>query len=210
MITVIGSLKGGSGKSTLTFNLGIWLLAAQQSVQAYDLDPQATLSDVVAVRREERVKPQLRLTPWPTDPQQLRAAAEAGEVLIDVGTAALETMKQAFRVADRVIVPVPPSQADLWSTQRFIKLIRESTLTMPEILVFINRADTQPTVRETAETAAALVTLPQARFIKRRLGLRTAFRRSFSEGLAVFELEPHGKAAWEFTALAASLYPRLV
>ncbi len=208
MISVIGSLKGGSGKSTLTFNLGVWLLAAQQSVRVHDLDPQATLSDVIAVRREEAYKPHLTLAPWPTDPQVLRTAA--GEVLIDVGTADMAAMQQAFRVADRVIVPVPPSQADLWSTQRFIRLIRESTTTMPEILVFINRADTQPTVRETAETAAALVTLPQAKFIKRRLGLRTAFRRSFSEGLAVFELEPHGKAAWEFTALAASLYPRLV
>ncbi len=35
------------------------------------------------------------------------------------------------------------------------------------------------------------------------------FRRSFSEGLAVFELEPSGKAAHEFNRLAALLYPRL-
>ncbi|HGG59015.1 MAG TPA: ParA family protein, partial [Gammaproteobacteria bacterium] len=42
MITVIGSLKGGSGKSTVTFNLGVWLSMAGQSVQLIDLDPQAT------------------------------------------------------------------------------------------------------------------------------------------------------------------------
>ncbi|HPB75503.1 MAG TPA: ParA family protein, partial [Chromatiaceae bacterium] len=32
----------------------------------------------------------------------------------------------------------------------------------------------------------------------------------FSEGLAVFELEPRGKGAKEFFALAATLYPHLV
>ena len=30
MITVIGSLKGGSGKSTVTFNLAIWLAMAHR------------------------------------------------------------------------------------------------------------------------------------------------------------------------------------
>ncbi len=209
MITVIGSLKGGSGKSTLTFNLGIWLLAAQQPVRIYDFDPQATLTDVVSVRREEGLQPSLQVEARPTDLSELSHVP--GEVLIDVGTADMAAMQQVFKVAQRIVVPVPPSQADIWSTQRFLKMIREHTgKHKPEILVFINRADTHLAVRETSETAAALITLPGVIFIKRRLGLRTAFRRSFSEGLAVFELEPHGKAAWEFTALAASLYPRLV
>ncbi|MES9936900.1 MAG: ParA family protein, partial [Sedimenticola sp.] len=29
MITVVGSLKGGSGKSTVTFNLAVWLSMAE-------------------------------------------------------------------------------------------------------------------------------------------------------------------------------------
>ncbi|WP_462322975.1 ParA family protein, partial [Halochromatium sp.] len=44
MITVIGSLKGGSGKSTLTFNLGVWLSLAEVDVQLLDADPQGTLT----------------------------------------------------------------------------------------------------------------------------------------------------------------------
>ena len=50
MITVIGSLKGGSGKSTITFNLAIWLALAGQRVAVIDADPQATLTDVLEVR----------------------------------------------------------------------------------------------------------------------------------------------------------------
>ncbi len=50
MITLVGSLKGGSGKSTVTFNLAVWLSMAGQEVLAIDVDPQATLSDVAEVR----------------------------------------------------------------------------------------------------------------------------------------------------------------
>ena len=61
MITVIANLKGGSGKSTVTFNLGLWLQMKGQPVVAYDLDPQQTLSDVAEVRREEGYAPPLQV-----------------------------------------------------------------------------------------------------------------------------------------------------
>ena len=97
-------------------------------------------------------------------------------------------------MADRIVVPVPPSQADIWSTQRFIRFV-ESVCgrdNMPDIMGFINRADTHRAVRESDEAAAALVSLPIVQ--KPRLCQRTVFRRSFSEGLAVFELDPRSKA----------------
>ncbi|GAB0149971.1 MULTISPECIES: ParA family protein [unclassified Marichromatium] len=209
MITIVGSLKGGSGKSTVTFNLAVWLAMAERRVRLIDADPQATLSDVLEVRREEGFDPALAVEPLAAldDP----ALGEADEVLIDVGTADMAAMRRALAVCDRVLVPVQPSQADIWSAQRYIRLIAEEGLARtPEILGFINRGDTHHAVRETAEAAAALVALPGLRFIRPRLSQRTLFRRSFSEGLAVFELEPRGKGAREFLALAAALYPELV
>ncbi|MBK1708536.1 ParA family protein [Marichromatium gracile] len=209
MITIVGSLKGGSGKSTVTFNLAVWLAMAERRVRLIDADPQATLSDVLEVRREEGFEPALAVEPLAAldDP----ALGEADEVLIDVGTADMAAMRRALAVCDRVLVPVQPSQADIWSAQRYIRLIAEEGLARtPEILGFINRGDTHHAVRETAEAAAALVALPGLRFIRPRLSQRTLFRRSFSEGLAVFELEPRGKGAREFLALAAALYPELV
>ncbi len=79
-----------------------------------------------------------------------------------------------------------------------------------ELLGFINRGDTHPAVRETNETAAALVSLPGIKFLRPRLSQRTVFRRSFSEGLAVFELSARGKGSREFFSLAAALYPYLL
>lgn len=209
MITVVGSLKGGSGKSTVTFNLGVWLAMADVDVQLIDLDPQATLTDVVEVRQEEGFKPAMKVQGVAALTDKKLKKAE--ETLIDVGTAGMDALKKALEVADRILVPVPPSQADIWSTQRFIRFVEVNTNNRkPEMLGFINRADTHHAVRESDEAAAALVALPGVKFIKLRLGQRTIYRRSFSEGLAVFELDARSKAAREVTSLSAALYPYLV
>ena len=68
MITVIGNLKGGSGKSTVTFNLALWLVYHDANAVAFDLDPQATLSDVAEVRREEGFEPPITVFRAENDP----------------------------------------------------------------------------------------------------------------------------------------------
>ncbi|MBK1647087.1 AAA family ATPase [Rhabdochromatium marinum] len=212
MITVVGSLKGGSGKSTLTFNLGVWLALAKVKVQLIDADPQATLTDVNQVRIEEGFKPTLSIQDGARLNEAALAEDEAAETLIDIGTSDMAAVRQALSLCERVLVPVPPSQADIWSTQRFLQLVEsvERVGPGPEVLGFINRGDTHHGVRETDEAAAALISLKGLTFMRGRLSQRTVFRRSFSEGLAVFELEPRGKAAQEFNALAATLYPHLL
>ena len=79
---------------------------------------------------------------------------------------------------------------------------------MPELLGFINRADTHRGVRETDEAEEALGYLKSIKHINLRLYQRTAYRRSFSEGLAVFEMQPTSKASKEILDLAKHLYPR--
>ena len=207
MITVVGSLKGGSGKSTVTFNLAVWLAMAEVDVLAIDADPQSTLTDVLEVRRDEGYEPAVNLgeAAQLADPVALQ---RHGEVLIDVGTASMENLRRAVEIADRILVPVPPSQADIWSTQRFIRYVDATCgKDKPELLGFINRGDTHRAVRESDEAAAALVSLPGIRFLKPRLAQRTVFRRSFSEGLAVFELDARSKGAKEWLALTAVVFP---
>jgi chromosome partitioning protein len=117
-------------------------------------------------------------------------------------------LERAIFLAKRILIPVQPSQADIWSTQRFLKIVL-STIDQkknPEILGFINRADTHIGVRETGEAEEALQLLPNIEALGARLYQRTAYRRSFSEGLAVFEQDPMGKAAREMKKLAKLLY----
>lgn len=206
MITVVGNLKGGTGKSTVTFNIAIWLVGQHHSVEVFDLDPQATLCDVADIRHEDGYDPQLNVSnrlPADFPPEH--------EILIDVGTADMAALKDAVSRADRVVIPIPPSQADIWSTQRFMGIIRETCEggKQPQLLGLINRADTHHAVRETDEAEEALRALEDIQLLDVRLHQRLIYRRAFSEGLAVFELEPRSKASREVETLASILYPSL-
>jgi chromosome partitioning protein len=202
MVTVIGNLKGGAGKSTVTFNLALWLIQAGKTVLVYDLDLQQTLSDVAQVRQEEGYEPPITVETKLDLPQHFQY-----EALIDVGTGNMTEMKRALSLAKRVVVPVVPSQADIWSTQRFLYFIASEVRGKPpEILIFINRADTHSSIRESEQAYQALKTLPGVKVLQTRLYQRIVYRRSFSEGLGISELEPSGKAAKEFEELAKLLY----
>ena len=207
MITVIGALKGGTGKSTVSFNLAVWLKENNFEVKLFDFDPQATLSDVVDIRAEDGYEPELVVS---TDVGALKDV-EGVQTIVDVGTSDMDALKFAISKADRVVIPVPPSQADVWSTQRFLKIVADACEggKTPELLAFVNRADTNPAIRETIETQEALASLDGLRVVTTRLGQRTLFRRSFSEGLAVFEMDPKSKAAQEMGALATILFSSL-
>ena len=136
MITVVGNLKGGTGKSTVAFNLAIWLAINDFKVEIFDLDPQATLSDVVDIRVEDEYEPAIAIS----NKVEEIPDCKMDEILIDIGTADTDAMRKAISMTDRIIVPVPPSQADIWSTQRFLKMVSDirGKSNMPKMLGFVN------------------------------------------------------------------------
>lgn len=207
MITVIGNLKGGSGKSTVAFNLAIWRAMQNRPVRLLDLDPQRTLTDLVSVRTEESYIPALDLLSPDSDLAQLRR--EAADVLIDVGASSFERMLEAIRNADAVLVPVVPGQADVWSTQRYLKIVQGERRPECRVMLFLNRTDALGGSKETREASVALNVLMNmldgVSVLPGRLGQRISFCRSLSEGLAVFELDPKSKATQEFFDLADAI-----
>ncbi len=203
MLTLYANFKGGTGKSTVVFNMAMWRIAQGENVTVCDLDPQRTVSDVAAIREEDGIEPALKVVHKLPEKGKAR-----GDWLIDVGTSDMAAVGDAIRACSQVIIPVTPSQADIWATQRFLEIIKEQrgSARMPRVFAFINRADPHPRSRENAETFEALEMLGTLKPLHSKLVQRLAFRRSFSEGLAVNELEPSGKAAIELDALAQEIY----
>jgi len=204
-------MKGGTGKSTVAFNLSIWVATRRNvHVSVYDLDPQATITDALEIRTEDGHVP----TIIPShDVNEISEEGEHTEVINDIGISDSKAMNAAIAKADRILIPVAPSQADVWSTQRFIRFVSSivsARKNSPEVCTFINRVDMQSAANESYETAAALVSLPGARFLLPRLSQRPVFLHSFSEGLAAMELDPRDPGVREFNALAAELYPHLI
>jgi chromosome partitioning protein len=194
----------------------VWLEKHGQHVIGYDLDPQCTFSDLGMLRKEIGNKPYLEIYPVRAVLEEQLLSHGDAEVIVDVGAANMAAMKEAMTAADRILVPVPPSQADVWATQRFLHIIGPDLEAQmvngdKKTLAFVNRADTNKSIRETHETEAALKMLPGIDVVlPHRLRMRTGFRRSLSEGMTVFEMWPRGKAAEEFQALAMALYPDIV
>ena len=208
MLTVVGNLKGGTGKSTVAFNLAVWLAHGKAGVTTFDLDPQATLTDVAQVRLEDGFEPVFNVS---NDIEELIALSKTTlnqPVIVDVSATNMPELEIAISLADRVLIPVQPSQADIWSTQRFLKIVANSVNPdkNTKVLGFINRADTHHMVRETDEAEEALRLLQNIEPLNVRLYQRTAYRRSFSEGMGVFELDPMGKASKEMKLLVSTLY----
>jgi chromosome partitioning protein len=207
MLTVVGNLKGGTGKSTVAFNLAVWLAHDKAGVKAFDLDPQCTLVDVNEVRTEDGYEPSFEVS---TDLAELEAMAKDKKskqsIIVDMSATNMFAMEKAISLADRILIPVQPSQADIWSTQRFLKIVNNNiNKKKTEVLGFLNRADTHIGVRETDEAEQALQMMQGIKPLGVRLHQRTAYRRSFSEGLGVFELDPMGKASKEMKKLATML-----
>ena len=211
MLTVIGNLKGGTGKSTVAFNLAVWLAHDKRGVRVFDLDPQATLMDTAEIREEDGYEPLFEVSNDIDELEMLvnsKAKKKSPQLIADVSATNMPHLEKAVSMAKRILIPVQPSQADVWSTQRFLKTVMSlvDKKKKPEILGFINRADTHIGVRETGEAEEALQLLPNIDALNIRLYQRTAYRRSFSEGLAVFEQDPMSKAAREMKKLAKLLY----
>jgi chromosome partitioning protein len=207
MITVVGNLKGGSGKSMIAFNLAIWLASQKKAVKLLDLDPQKTMTDLVEVRIDEAHMPVLTLL----KPETVLAGLvnETAEIIIDVGASNMPGMYEAIQIAHRILIPIVPGQADVWSTQRFLRMIAPHRREKAEVLMLLNRTDSQGGSKETKEAAAAIAMFKSAKALSVRLGQRVGFCRSLSEGQAVFELAPAERASEEFLALTKVLYPRI-
>ncbi len=143
MITVIGSFKGGSGKSTTSFNLAVWLLTQDFTTAIFDLDPQQTLADASDFRAEDNHQPVLKVLSPKTKVYEklIEAGKSHTEVLVDIGNSDMNAVRKAYRAADRIIIPVLPSQSDVWSLQRFLKYL-DTLETKPglEVVTFINRS----------------------------------------------------------------------
>jgi chromosome partitioning protein len=165
------------------------------------------LLDVNEVRIEDGYEPAFEVS---TDLGELEAMAKDKKnkqpIIVDMSATNMFAMEKAISLADRVLIPIQPSQADVWSTQRFLKIVNNNIdKKKTEVLGFLNRADTHIGVRETDEADQALQMMQGIKALGVRLHQRTAYRRSFSEGLAVFELDPMGKASKEMKQLAILL-----
>lgn len=213
-IWLVGGEKGGVGKSTIAVNLAAAMAIRGPHIPTL-LDTDES-GDAYAWWRERRGNgPYIGSLPsvhaWhdvanfskrATDP------AVIGEVVIDAGGRVSDTLLRAMSIADFMLMPVCPSQFDLFSVKRMAARVEEVRHWNPKLKAwfFLNKGDP----RHPGPALEALELLhtfrsPAVNVASTVVCLRTVWQHAARDGMAVFEMKNGDRASEEFWNLLAEV-----
>ncbi len=123
---VVLNPKGGSGKTTIAINLAGYLATRQQAPVLMDYDPQG--SSIRWVKKRSPMQPAIHaIAAFEKDSRttrsfQLRVPQGATHVIVDTPAAiAPHDMPDMTKAADKILVPVLPSDIDIHACSRCIR-----------------------------------------------------------------------------------------
>src|ERR1700733_9164162 len=123
---VVLNPKGGSGKTTIAVNLAGYFASRQQRPLLMDYDPQGSSGRWVSKRDPARPKVHLinahERNPKVTRTFQLRPPPDTTHIILDTPAAVTgQTLIELTRQADKILVPVLPSDIDIHACSRCIR-----------------------------------------------------------------------------------------
>lgn len=207
MIYVLSGIKGGSGRSTISEHLTVWLAKQGADVLLVDADEQGTASDFTAWR-EHTLEGNIGYTLVQLIGANLRKQVETmkakyDHIVIDTGGRDTTSQRAALITADVALVPIQPRSHDVWTLHKLTEMLGEIQSSRVEPLIvhsFLNRADI--TSIDNRETSEALASMPGLGFVPHAIKNRKAYPNAGAKGLAVFEMEtPDKKAVTEIEDL---------
>jgi chromosome partitioning protein len=193
VIILVGHQKGGVGKSTIAVNIAVEFSSKGKSVIIVEADPTVMTSSTWAKDREDggyspittvRQTGNLRGT-------LLDLAGKYDVVIVDAPGKDSSEMRTAMTAADLILVPIPPSQPDLDTTQSLVITINQARDFNPELkaLAVLNRVPTNVFSDADTEARAYLSDFPELRIASTNLHERKVYQTSVSEGLGVVEMK---------------------
>ncbi len=197
MITVVGGIKGGSGKTTLATNLAV-LRSEHKKVLLVDADEQRSATDWV----NQRIGMGLE-TKWSTIQlagkmiysQLLRMKEDYDDIIIDTGARDTTSQRSALIIADKFISPFKPRSFDIWTIGAFKLLISEVHSVNPKLQCYavVNQADATGT--DNQEAIEILKECPELKCLPFFIGNRKSFGNAATQGIGVSELKVQDKKA---------------
>lgn len=207
MVFTVGGIKGGTGKTTISTNLAVWLSQRGADVLLVDADEQESASDFTAWR-EETKKGELGYTlvqlNGPTVRRQIeQLRPKYDHIVIDTGGRDTASQRAALFVSDVYLIPFAPRSYEIWTLSKVQTLLSEiqgSRSTPLQVYSFLNKADTRGA--DNSEATEVLRDNEELNFVDHSIINRKAFATAASKGLSVFEMIPtDDKAVTEVEAL---------
>ncbi|GAB3754748.1 AAA family ATPase [Spirosoma pomorum] len=202
MIFTVGGIKGGSGKTTISTNLAVFLSQLNNGdVLLVDADDQETASDFTAWREDTKGSDNIgytavKLSGEAVRSQVLQLKKKYEHVIIDVGGRDTSSQRAALYVTDYYLLPFNPRSFDVWTVPKVEKLISEILPAKPTPLTafaFLNRAD--PRGADNEEAAEYIAQAQILKYLDCPIGNRKAFSHAAGKGLSVLELSPSDEKA---------------
>lgn len=197
--------KGGCGKTTISSNLGSYLLMNGYKTLLIDTDPQGTLRDWKSMDADD-TQPQIIVIDRPNLQKDLNLITQNFDYVIIDGAAKLQDMVAfAVKNSDVVLIPIQPSAADIWACEPLIQLIKarqEVTNGTPKAAFIISRQIKNSNLAKDIDTTLKQFSLY---IFNSRTTQRVIYSEALSSGKSVFNIENDSEAALEIKNITEEL-----
>lgn len=205
MITVLGTRKGGAGKSTIAVNLAAYRKKQNKDVCLVDCDDQLSTTRWNERRSEGGLKPVIPIVNalGRRVGETLKEQSDRyADLVVDVPGRDSDELGLSMVVCDVFAIPLKISMFDLWALEKDIEKIgtlqmQRSAIGLPfRPIIFFNEVSTLPSVRDKQLDQmsqellkfAAQIQEYQIEICPAFLSDREAYKKILHEGKSVFEL----------------------
>lgn len=188
------SQKGGSGKTTIAVHLAVTAMIKEHKVLLIDTDPQKSIEAWFDSR--ENKKPDIVMTSASDIESVLDAARmEVDYVFVDTMPHTSSATSHIGNLSDLIIIPCQPTPFDIAAIKNTERIVKARS---KQAMIVISRA---PYKAPEIEEARQLLQSYELDIFPGLISDRRAYFRAVTQGLAVNEFEPHGKATQEINHL---------
>ncbi|WP_239995587.1 AAA family ATPase [Photobacterium phosphoreum] len=208
-IILLGSQKGGCGKSTLAVNVAGWLVHQGHNVILVDADPQGSAVRWAQDRQEkEKLKHIPHVQASGNINQTLKdLAVHYDYVVADTAGRDSRELRTGMVIADVLLSPSRPSQYDLDTLPHLTEVFLQAQDINPKLkgYLVLNMCPTNPVIKEADDAKEYLSEFPEFKVATSLVYDRKAFRDCVAEGKTVFEWKD-AKAKAEINALMEEVF----
>lgn len=201
MIISITTLKGGTGKSTISQNLAVCFAEMGYRVTIVDTDLNASSMHWSGLRPEEKKRiPSFGLTDAEALRKNIKDLNKDYDLVIIDGTPSINRLVTTIlMVGDIILIPIRPSGLDIWATDTFMEryqLAKDTKGSLNAHFV-LNMYDERQTMSKETKEVLEDMEIP---ILKTTIKNRVAYPEATVAGLGVFEYSDP-KAKQEMVAL---------
>lgn len=200
---LIGQQKGGVGKSTLTGNIAVGLARRGQRVIIVDTDKQQSCVKWASRRKLNNIQPDVQYATLLAKKGDAKAFVETFQALsgsgqfdvclIDAGGRDNVELRLAMGLADILVAPTLPSQADIESLEEFDQLVGEVQAINHNLKVFTVINKVTRGLNFSHEIALATDAVRELEYLhtfhETAISDRPNFRAMWLEGKSIYDLD---------------------